>query len=135
MSAQHRLDLAEPGTFMGARVICLGGPADMCQQWCAEGCEEQCYETPILSGAQIELVAQAPIDGHRWEPTGSCGIADWLDAGDLAETYTGDDDIWQWDDDGETQPGIRSGLIDVSWDGEDYLWDYAEPAPQSGRAA
>lgn len=127
MSAAHRLDLFEAGTLTGARVVCLGTDADICRQWCAEGCEEGCYGEPILWPWPEDLpVAQAPLDGHRWKPyEDGCRIAEWLNAGDLSDTCA-DEDRLRFCADGCCQPGIRSGLIDVSWDGDDYLWEWVD---------
>lgn len=131
--AKHRIELAEPGTLIGARVVCDGEAGDVCQQWCAEGCEEQCYETPILGPDWPELCAMAPYEGHRWEPIGSCRVTDWLNAGDLGEACL-DEDVLQFDDAGEAQPALRSGVLSVSWDGDSYLWEYEFPAGQQAVA-
>ena len=127
MTAQHRLDLFEEGSLLAARVVCLGGPEDECQQWCAEGCEEECYHTPILWPTVKPPSPMAPIDGHQYMPSGSCRFADWLNADDLYDACQDpDDDLFEWDEETDSQPRLRSGLIDVEWDGETYLWQYAE---------
>lgn len=129
MSAQHRLDLFEEGSLLAAKVVCLGGPEDECQQWCAEGCEEECRETPILHPAHKEPCPQAPVDGHQWERIDHCRIAEWLEHDDLYDACQDpDDDLFEWDEATDNQPRLRSGLIDVEWDGETYLWSYAEEA-------
>lgn len=126
MTAQHRLELAEPGSFAGARVVCLGTEEDLCRRWCAEGCEEGCWHTPLA--AEVELVAQAPVEGHRWEPLGYCREATWLEAVGIEELHA-DPDGFPFDEDGAAQLGVRSGLIEISWTDDDYVWSYAEPAP------
>lgn len=130
MSAQHRLDLDQPGTFAFARVVCLGGPDDICQQWCAEGCEEECYGEDVVY-PPVELIVMAPVAGHRWEPMDppSCRVADWINNCGIADTYAGDEAVLAWDDETDSQPKIRSGLIAEEWTGDDYVWDYAEEAP------
>jgi hypothetical protein len=111
------------------RFGCTGGPEDECHQWCAEGCEEQCYGGRIiLSGHLAELVAQAPLDGHRWEPMppdgSSCRIVDWLDAGDWQDTgFNADGEEISRD---QLLPGTH--VIEEEWTGDDYTWSYAEPA-------
>lgn len=126
MSALHRLDLFEAGSFSGAVVVCLAPDTDLCRQWCAEGCEEGCWHTPIT--AADELVAQATVDGHRWEPIGSCRMADWINAVGVEELLA-DPDGFPFDEDGDRQIGVRSGLIDIEWNDDDYVWSYAEDAP------
>jgi hypothetical protein len=123
----HRIDLAEPGTFDGARAVCLGTDDDRCRQWCAEGCEEACSGRRIIPPPAPELIAQAPVEGHRWEPIGSCRVAEWIDAAGLEDTCA-DDDALAWDKAMETQPGIRSGFIEEEWTGDDYVWSYADQA-------
>jgi hypothetical protein len=131
VTAQHRLDLWKPGTFEGARVVCLGDADDICRQWCADGCEEECFET-IIPPPDPGLIAMAPVAGHRWGPyDGGCRVADWINNCGVEDTYADDMDpvLFAWDDDGETQPNIRGGLIEEEWTGDDYIWSYAEPAP------
>jgi hypothetical protein len=122
----HRLDLASPGTFAGARVVCLGGPDDLCRQWCAEGCEEECYRFPLP--ADVELVAQAPVEGHRWAPLDPpyCREAEWLNSTDPLQESAEDPDAFPFDEDGVAQLGVRSGFIDLVWDGGDYVWSYCD---------
>jgi hypothetical protein len=121
----HRLDLDEPGTFIGARVVCLGTDDDICRQWCAEGCEEGCYGGGIIPSPDPGLIAQAPLAGHRWESIGSCRIADWINACGVEDSHV-DEGAFPWDEDGNSQPGIRSGFIEEEWTGDDYVWSYAE---------
>ena len=128
MTAQHRLDLSDPGTFVGARVVCLGTDADECHQWCAEGCEEECSGWPWIPPG-TEVVAMAPPTGHRSElyaqdRPGDCRITDWINNCGHEDTYAGDEELLRWDEDGELQDGIVSGLIEVEWTGDDYVWSY-----------
>ena len=106
--ASHRLDLWEPGTFVGATVVCLGGPDHECRWWCDEdtGCE-QC----------------GPGGEHRWAPVAYCRIAEWINSCGIDDTHD-DNEPLPWDEDGEGQPGIRSGLIETEWTGDDYVWRY-----------
>lgn len=122
----HRLELAEAGTFTGARIVCDGDDTSLCRQWCAEGCEEGCWHDPIP--ADTELIAQAPADGHRWEPIGSCRAADWINARGVEDSHT-DDDGFPFDEDGDHQLGVRSAPVDVMWNDDDYVWAYVEDAP------
>jgi hypothetical protein len=137
VTAAHTVtvELDGDGTPGLVRFGCTGGPADECHQWCAEGCEEQCDGMPIRlwSPGQDapELVAQAPAQGHRWEPMppdgASCRLVDWLDGtGDWRDTYDGED----YDAPQPLRPGTH--VIAVYWDGDDYTWHYAaddeEPA-------
>jgi len=130
VTAVHYADvtLDADGTVESVRFTCAGGPADLCHQWCAEGCEELCYGTPIRlwsPGQDVpELIAQAPAQGHQWEPMppdgSSCRVVDWLDAsGDWRDTYAGED---------QDTPQLRAGrhVITEEWDGDNYLWSYAE---------
>lgn len=127
MTAQHRLDLYEEGSLSGATVVCLGTDADDCHQWCGEGCEEECAGWPWIPPG-TELVAQAPVVGHRAEVYPGCREADWINACGIEDTAA-DEDILRFDadGDGDTQPGIRSGLIEIEWTGDDYIWSYVEP--------
>lgn len=122
----HHLTLALPGTFAGATVTCLADDTALCRRWCIEGCEEACGHTPLPVDA--ELVAMAPLDGHRWGPTGSCSAADWINACGVEDSHV-DGDGFPFDDDGGDQVGVRSGPVDVSWNGDDYVWAHAAPDP------
>lgn len=133
MSAQllHRVDLFEEGTLAGARAVCLAPDTAACRQWCAEGCEEYCSADEILlSGVDVELVAQAPLAGHRWAPIGSCREADWINACGV-EDCCADDEALRFDVDGDgvLRPAVRSGYIETEWTGDDYVWSYADLPP------
>lgn len=131
MTAEHyaEAEVLEDG-YASVRFVCTGGPEDECHQWCAEGCEETCLGGAIiLSGAELELVAQAPALGHRWEPMppdgSSCRIVDWLDAVGWQDTGW----VEEPDAGGErevTHADLRPGLhrIEEEWTGDDYIWRY-----------
>lgn len=131
MTAQHFVDveLDEDGDVFLVTFVCAGTAGDICHQWCAEGCEEYCSSTPILTGAEVEIVAQAPLDGHRWEPMpldGSyCRVVDWLDASGWNETG------WNEEDTEISADQLRPGrhLIEEEWTGDDYIWRYAGLLP------
>lgn len=129
----HRIVLDTPGTLAGARAVCLAPDTAECRQWCTEGCEDGCWETPLLTGADgqpAELVAQAPIAGHRWAPYGGCRGADWINAAGVEDSHT--DDGFPFEDDRPDQLRPRSGPVTISWTGDDYVWEYAptdEPEP------
>lgn len=127
MSAEHRIELYEEGTLTGARVVCLGADDDECHQWCGEGCEEECTGYPWLP-PDTPLVAQAPVVGHRAQLYNGCRIADWINGCGIEDTHV-DDGAFPWDDDTDTQPDIRSGLIEVEWTGHDYVWNYPDEVP------
>jgi hypothetical protein len=110
--AQHRLDLFEEGTLSGAAVVCLGGPGNECRWWCADPARNCETCSP---------------DTHPWEPIGSCRIADWINACGVDDCHADADDF-PFDEEGDSQPGIRSGLIETEWTGDDYIWRYPEPA-------
>lgn len=107
--AKHRLDLYEEGSFSGARVVCLGASYSECQWWCADR-DRDCQE--------------CSPDDHPWEYIGSCRIADWINGAGLDETYAGDPKRLVFDEEGEKQPGIVSGLIQTAWTGSDYVWRF-----------
>lgn len=113
MSAVHTVtvEVDEDGTPWRFEFACSGGDSDRCRQWCAEdtNCEECSWEV------------------HRWEPVPYCREITWLDGCGAHDTYIGADD-------GEPIPA-RSGRIDIEWDGDGYLWRYAEPTPVVATAA
>lgn len=103
---------AEPS----ARFTCTAPIGATCRCWCTEGCDEFCSGKPVYGDP--ELVAQAPVDGHRWADTGECRIVTWLENGGTpGELFMGEDD----------EP-LRSGWIETEWEGDCYLWQYAEAA-------
>lgn len=137
MTVEHfaEVELYEDGGGAFVRFVCTGTDEDLCRQWCAEGCEESCNGgLPIrwtANGPGVELVAQAPVDGHRWEPTprigeSSCREMDWLDAVGWQDTG------WVDDPDpgvGEREVAVRDlrdgrHRIEIEWTGDDYVWRY-----------
>lgn len=112
--AQHRLDLYEEGTLTGATVVCLGDAGAECRWWCSE------------PGADCETCG--PAGDHAWGPVPYCRIAEWINAVGVEDTCA-DEDRLRFDVDGDSQPGIRSGLIETEWTGDDYVWTYPEPEP------
>lgn len=111
----------EDETLRVGSFTCDAPEGSLCRSWCAEGCDEVCYGTPILGG-EVEVVAQAPLAGHRWEPVPYCGVVEWLngsDAYDREEAHGVDESL---------RPGVHP--IEYEWDGDTYLWHYAEPEPE-----
>lgn len=111
MSAVHTVTVqADPddGTpsWFGLTFACSGGPEDTCRQWCAEGCEEECFR----------------YGEHRWAPLNPpyYRVVEWLDAVGSEETYAGDDESLR----------VGTHRIEEEWTGDDYLWRYAELAPR-----
>jgi hypothetical protein len=126
VTAEHTVTVEadDDGTPYAFQFACTGGPDDVCHQWCAEGCDEECIGGGIiLSAASVEPNAQAPLAGHRWEPMPpdgrSCRVVDWLDAAGAADTYA--------DEDEPHRPGTHR--IAEEWTGDDYMWSYADPVP------
>lgn len=101
------------------RFVCEAPDGSLCRSWCVE-CEETCSATPILGS--VEVVAQAPVDGHRYEPVNHCRIVEWLGAGDAMDR----EDLHAEDE--PLRPGRHP--IDEEWTGDDYVWSYAEPDPE-----
>lgn len=101
------------------RFTCTAPAGSLCRAWCTEpDCEEACHGTPHLG--EVELIAQAPTGLHRWEPVDYCRIVEWLGAGDAydrEELHAEDEPL---------RPGVHP--IAEEWDGDTYLWRYAEPA-------
>jgi hypothetical protein len=130
MSAEHYadVDLTDPD-WPTVRFVCTGGDTDLCHQWCAEGCEEQCLARRAIRWSP-EAICQPTADAHRWEPSprvgeSSCRIVDWLDAIGWQESGWVDEP----DDGGErevTAADLRPGqhLIAEEWTGDDYIWRY-----------
>lgn len=104
------------------RFTCTAPAGSLCRSWCVEvECEETCSATPILG--PVEIVAQAPVDGHAYAPIDYCRIVEWLGAGDA----------WDRDEAHAEDEPLRPGVhpITEEWDDETYLWCYAEPAEAS----
>lgn len=135
MTAEHYADveLYEDGEGAFVRFVCTGGPTDLCHQWCAEGCEESCLGGGIIPWAADtsgpSLIAQAPVQGHRWEPMppdgSSCRIVDWLDAVSWQDCGWVDEP----DAGGEREVAVqdlRPGRhrIEEEWAGDVYIWRY-----------
>ena len=123
MSATHTVTVeADPddGTpnWFAVTFACNGNPDDLCRQWCTV-CEEECTGNPIINGHLIEVIAQAPVDGHPYAPYHdgqSCRIVDWLEAGDAEDTYIGEDEPLR----------VGTHVINEEWTGDEYVWQYAE---------
>lgn len=131
MTAQHFADveLDADGNPDVVRFVCSGGPDDECHQWCAEGCEEQCYGGDlILTGAKHPINLWRPVDAHRWAPMPPdgtrCRIAEWLGACGWQDTGWVDDE--KVGDREVTPADLRPGrhLIEDEWTGDDYIWRY-----------
>lgn len=111
------VDLDEDGAPRVARFACHEPEGALCRSWCTV-CDETCAGTPILE--PVELIAQAPVDGHPYEPVSSCRFVDYLDAADWPEEVHAEDE--------PLRPGVHP--IECEWDGDTYLWRYAEPEPE-----
>lgn len=97
-----------------ARFRCTADVGAHCRAWCAEGCEEFCSHQPRTAATWED--GTRVVVGHRWEDTGECRIVTWLENGGTpGELFMGDDET-----------PVRSGEIEVEWDGDCYLWQYAE---------
>lgn len=105
-----------------ARFVCTEPEGSLCRAWCVE-CEEQCVARSVYVAAEpLDPIAQAPVEGHRFAPIASCRIVDWLGAGgsgDMEELHAEDEPL---------RPGLHP--IEEEWDGDTYLWSYAEPEPE-----
>jgi hypothetical protein len=111
------VDEDSAGDLWVVRIVCHAAEDAICRCWCAEGCEETCYGSRIYVAAEPpELVAQAPTEGHRWAPIGSCRIVDWLEACGAEDSH---------DEEEPLRPGTHP--IEADWDGDMYVWRYAEP--------
>ena len=120
MTAVHTVDVEiEDGVAIMFTFVCSGNDSSPCRMWCADGCEETCTERPVVGDP--DLVAQAPVDGHRFVPLRppTCRVADWLNACDGDDTYGAD-----YVD--EPHRAGRHAIVE-EWDGDSYLWTYAEP--------
>lgn len=122
------VDRNDDGDLYVVRFVCEADPLALCRAWCADGCEEECVAREVYVSAEpVEPVAQAPVEGHRFAPMGEgrCRVVEWLGAGnaeDALDLYAGDDlDRWN-------RAILRPGRhpIEESWDGDSYLWEYAE---------
>lgn len=117
----HRVEVAldDDGDPTYVRFTCDAPSGSLCRSWCTV-CDETCSGTPILG--TVEPIAQAPVDGHPYEPIPYCRIVEWLGAGDTQ------DSIELYAEDEALRPGTHP--IEEEWDGGDYLWRYAEPEPE-----
>jgi len=98
-----------------ARFTCSAPLGAQCRSWCAVGCEEICTDQPTSHRQEDGTVI---VVGHPWEDSGECRIVTWLENGGTpGELYMGEDD----------EP-VRDGPIETDWDGDAYLWQYAEDA-------
>lgn len=131
MSAEHyaEVDLTDPD-WPTVRFVCTGDDADVCRQWCAEGCEEKCLGDDIVLWPELTAGEEAPDGIHRWEPTpaiggSSCREMDWLGA------VGWEDSGWTEDDDQITAAQLRPGRhrIETEWTGDDYIWRYPAEVP------
>lgn len=116
MTHRVEVELDDDGAPLFVRFTCDAPDGSLCRSWCTV-CEEECSGTPILG--PVELIAQATIDGHPYEPVPYCRIVEWLDAAGWDETH---------DEDEPLRPGAEP--IEDEWDGDSYLWHYAEPEPE-----
>lgn len=97
-----------------ARFSCSAEIGAICRSWCAVGCEEFCESQPRRLPQSDGTTV---VIGHPWEDSGECRIVAWLEnSGTAGELYSGDDEP------------LRSGPIEYEWDGDAYLWQYAEAA-------
>lgn len=124
------VDTNEDGDLYVVRFVCQAADDAVCRAWCVE-CEETCTARDVFVSAEPDGTAarHAPEGAHRFVPMDppTCRIADWLGAGDAydrEELYAGDDL------DERNRVILRPGLqpIEESWDGDSYLWEYADEA-------
>lgn len=95
----HRIEWRHNNETVAARIVCVAPVGAWCRCWCPT-CDEVCTSP----GAHTEV------------DQGSCGVAPQFDDISLIpELYDGPAD----------QP-VRDGFIGFTWDGEIYLWQYAE---------
>lgn len=132
MSVEHfvEVELDDTGDPLVVRFVCTGGPDDRCRQWCAEGCEEYCLDPPRSTPADPLYFPPGTVivTGHRWANTGSCREVDWVDAVGWRDSGW----VNEPDEGGEREmmtTDLRPGrhLIELDWDGDDYIWRYATP--------
>lgn len=106
MSTNERVDSVhsvswdlEAGYCAGT-LQCTAPAGSPCRLWCSVGCEEYCVNP----------------DEHPQVDQGRCLVVEWMDAcGDGAiDLYEGE----------KTTP--HDGPITCRWDGDGYLWSYAE---------
>lgn len=117
----------EDGELYVERFVCEAAPDALCRSWCVEPeCEEQCVARDVyVSHAPDSIAAeQAPEGAHRFVPMDppSCRVADWLGMGDRhdrEELHAEDEPL---------RPGWHP--IVEEWDGDCYLWSYAEREPE-----
>jgi len=118
----HRIvpTLEEDGRGVTWEAFCDAGPEAWCRATFDCGCESVVAVERDEQGRWSHRTAGAPDDEpkHVMEPGGRCHQLDFLNADQslLPEAYTG----------GSTP--ARAGRIVLTWEGEDYSWDYADEA-------
>jgi hypothetical protein len=81
------------------RAVCHEPDEASCRMQCQANCEDFC----------------ANPEEHI-KPGGHCGAVEWMDLDGTAECYAGDDD----------EIPLHDGMaIEVTWDGERYVWSVA----------
>lgn len=109
--AQHLLTLTLNEWGVLAKVTCLGGSDARCHQWCArctEGQNEACSCT----------------DPTPLTDQGRCLPTEWLNEDEVLECHDRRHD-------GRHDTPIRSGLIDIAWNGDSYSWTFADTPTQA----
>lgn len=116
----------DDGELSVVRFVCEAAPDALCRSWCVDGCEDECVARDVyVSHAPDSIAAeQAPDGAHRFVPMDppTCRVVDYLGAGDAhdrAELHAEDEPL---------RPG-RHPIVE-EWDGDCYLWTYAEPEPE-----
>ena len=118
VAAVHSVTWDHDGDRIHGRMVCSAGELADCRTSCAEGCES-------WGDVSDDGAAHTLSDGtvHAMRPHEYCNVVEWIANGDVLETYY----------DGADRP-VHDGPVLISWDGDDYLWRYADQ-PADGAAA
>jgi len=123
----HRVDWTHVCDLIRGRITCTADPerGALCRFTCPEaGCEEGWVGPAEKDGDGWfhDYVDPYAVDikatGHQLRLETWCNITEWIDnSSGVEESYAGPN--------GE----VRSGPIDVRWNGDDYEWQYAGEQP------
>lgn len=124
----HLVEVEEDdGDLFVGRFVCEAVPDALCRSWCVE-CEEECRARDVYVSDEPDGTAarHAPAGAHRFVPMDppTCRVVDYLNASagdrfDSEELHAEDEPL---------RPG-RHPIVE-EWDGDCYLWTYAEPDPE-----
>jgi hypothetical protein len=104
-----------------ARLSCDAPEGSKCRLECAEQCGSESWPCRSWDPATDDW---SPVY-HDLTDSGWCGVLAYWDDGTAAEVYD--------QDAGEAQ--VRSGPISVRWNGDNYLWRYADEDEALAREA